>query len=142
MKDGAVIVEELIPHRNRMKLIDRVLDVNEDRAVAESRTSPDWPLLEDGGVSPIVLIELVAQCAGIYIGWLERLKTGAKHGGSGWLVGVKQAEFFIDPIPLEKNILTEAVITKSFDNYREIDGFSRIGDTVIGNVTVQIFRSK
>ncbi len=57
-------IETLIPHRDRMKLISDVLDVNADRAVTSSIVSDRWPLFKGAYVDPIVLIELVAPDGG------------------------------------------------------------------------------
>ncbi len=80
-------IEALIPHRDRMKLINGVLDVNADIAVTSALVTERWPLCHGSTVDPIVLIEIVAQTASVYISW----KKGADKGvsGGGWLVGVK-----------------------------------------------------
>jgi len=46
-------VESLIPHRNRMKLIDEIMVVDEKTAVTASVVTETWPMVE--GVPQIVL---------------------------------------------------------------------------------------
>ena len=53
-------IDELLPHRDRMRLVDEVIEVNEKKAVTRSKVTENWPLFEDDSVNPIVLIELVA----------------------------------------------------------------------------------
>ena len=55
--------------------------------------------MENGSVSPLILIELTAQTAGIATGWEESVIKGKKIDGQlGWLVGIKQADFHINEI--------------------------------------------
>jgi predicted hotdog family 3-hydroxylacyl-ACP dehydratase len=86
-------VERLIPHRNRMRLVDEILDVDDKGAVTASTVTQDWPLVRKGKVSCLVLVELVAQTAGVCVGWREHQKTGGDLEGTGWMVGVKEAVF-------------------------------------------------
>ena len=80
-----VDIEELLPHRNGMKLIDSIIEVNEEGAVSESTVTDKWPLIEGDSINPIALIELVAQTAGICIGWEELKKRGRiSRGRDGW----------------------------------------------------------
>ena len=82
---------DLIPHRDGMKLIDTILAVDEHRAVTRSVVSERWPLVEDGCASPILLVELVAQTAGVNNGWARIKKKGLHSEKKGWLVGIKRA---------------------------------------------------
>ncbi len=136
-------IERLIPHRDRMKLVDRILGVETDAATTESTAGPNWPLASETGIHPLVLVELVAQSAAVSIGWKELMETGAAVG-SGWLVGIKSAVFPADPIPAGSRITTRAEIRFNMDNYTEIHGVCRAGDpeAVIGSVTLQVMRGE
>ncbi|RLC00730.1 MAG: hypothetical protein DRI57_31950, partial [Deltaproteobacteria bacterium] len=57
-------IEELIPHRDRMKLIDRIIEVDDETALTESVVTREWPLYDGNSVNSIILIELAAQTAG------------------------------------------------------------------------------
>lgn len=88
-----VNIEQLIPHRNHMRLADKIIDAQEQYAVTESVVTEKWPLAQDDGVSSLVLIELAAQTSAICVVWKEFEQKGKTKGGKGWLVGVKQADF-------------------------------------------------
>ena len=134
-----VSVEEFIPHRGRMKLIDEIVSVDEKTAVTESIVKQDWPLFEDNAVSPLTLIELAAQTAGVCIGWKEAIMKGKDtEGRSGWLVGIKQALFYLDRIPINSRIRVRSEKSYSLDNYLEVIGVAKIGPKVIGEVKLQI----
>jgi predicted hotdog family 3-hydroxylacyl-ACP dehydratase len=134
-------IDELLPHRERMRLVDEVIEVNEKKAVTRSKVTENWPLFEDDSVNPIVLIELVAQTAGISLGWTEKKNNGINPQGKGWLVGIKEASFHLEKIPLNSQIITDSEKVFDFDNYKEIRGIARIKGEIAGKVTVQVVQS-
>jgi predicted hotdog family 3-hydroxylacyl-ACP dehydratase len=141
MTPSGINIEELIPHRDRMKLIDKVVEVDEETAVTESVVKENWPLVGEDSVSPLILIELVAQTAGACVGWKEAVKEGLDiEGRTGWLVGIKQALFYLDKIPLNARIRVNSKKDFSFENYYEILGIAKIDSQVVGEVKLQIVR--
>ena len=137
----SVDIEELLPHRNGMKLIDSIIEVNKEGAVSESTVTEKWPLIEGDSINPIVLIELVAQTGGICLGWEEFKKKGKNTEGTGWLAGVKEARFYRKTIPLGSQIITDVRKVFDFENYHEISGMIRVGGDLVGKVSVQIVKS-
>ena len=134
-----VSIEELIPHRGRMKLIDEIIRVDEETAVTESIVNREWPLFQEDAVSPFILIELAAQTAGICVGWEESIIKGKDiEGRLGWLVGIKKALFHLDKIPINSRIRVRSKKSFCFENYLEFDGVAKIGAKVIGEVRLQI----
>jgi predicted hotdog family 3-hydroxylacyl-ACP dehydratase len=70
-------VLELLPHRPPMVLVERLLAVDEDRAVARCRCriGSDSPLLQEGRIPRMLMIEMLAQSAACLKGYIE-LKRG------------------------------------------------------------------
>ena len=135
-----VDIEALIPHRDRMKLINDVLDINADTAVTSSLVSDQWPLCHGSFVDPIVLIEIVAQTAGVHISWKRGIDKGV--GGVGWLVGIKNADFFWDRIPLQTALITTVKNLYSAENYNVLEGTVMTGRDLLGRIQIQVFRSE
>lgn len=133
-------IEDLIPHRERMKLVDQIIEVDEAKAVTLSTVTDKWPLVQNDFVNPLVLIEIVAQTSAVSIGWKKLRKDGNNAGGKGWLVGIKVAKFFVDKIPLNTSIRTQTKINFSLDNYTEILGISKIGSDLVGEIVLQVLR--
>ncbi len=133
-------IEDLIPHRDGMKLIEKIIELNAESVVAEATVTGDWPLYEDGFVDSLVLIELAAQTAGLSISWGEKQKTGGSgSGGSGWLVGIRKASFSVQKIPVNTRI---KICTKNgfkFEKYIEISGTAEIDSQTVGEVVLQVF---
>jgi predicted hotdog family 3-hydroxylacyl-ACP dehydratase len=122
-------IETLIPHRDRMKLIDDVLEANADKAITSSLVS-----------DPLVLIELVAQTAGIHISWKKGIDKGV--GGGGWIVGIKSADFFLDRIPIHTELTTTVRNLYSAENYNVLEGTVSAGKDLLGRIQIQVFRSE
>lgn len=132
-------VEDLLPHRGRMRLVDDILELNTEIAVSKSRVTNQWPLFDGSGVSSLMIIELVAQTCGLSNG-LNQMQT---HGSikKGFLVGIKAASFEQAVLPLGAEIITEATNRFKFETFREIEGTSKIGSTVVGKVTLQVMQA-
>jgi predicted hotdog family 3-hydroxylacyl-ACP dehydratase len=133
-------IESLIPHRNRMKLVEKIVHVDHDRAISEATVHDSWPLCKDSAVSPIILIELVAQTAGICIGWKERVNHNSEFGGKGWIVGVKHAVFHMDEISVNTKIITRSEVDFTRHNYAVFLGTASVDSVSAGEIILQVFR--
>jgi len=131
-------IEALIPHRGRMRLIGEVMAVDDDRAITLYVVTEEWPLYRDGSVDALVTIELVAQTAALMEGW-KRLKSG-RGGTSGWLVGIKTADFRLPRIPLHAKLITETRKDYAMESYAVFEGTVRVGTEVVAVVSIQAFR--
>jgi predicted hotdog family 3-hydroxylacyl-ACP dehydratase len=141
--DNIKEIENLIPHRGPMKLIDTIITVDRKQAVSRATVKESWPLFADKAVSPIVLVELAAQTAGVCIGWNEKMKTdGPETKAAGWLVGIKKARFYVDMISLETCITIRSEIRLAVENYREIAATASIGDKVAAEINLQILQKE
>jgi len=134
-------LEDLLPHRGHMLLVDQVLEVDCQHALTLCRVSPSWPMADDKGVDPLILIELAAQSAGVCNGW-DRIQTkGIDSNQMGWLVGVKKTEIFIDTLPFGGEIITNAANNYNYENLREVCCEQRMDDKLIGRSTLQLFQA-
>lgn len=132
-------IEQLIPHRGRMKLVQELIKTGDDRCMTVSVALPEWPLCADGAINPIVLIELVAQTAGVNIG-LHEIHKDNPSGKTGWLVGIKKAEFFRSEIPVHSKIYITVMERTRDDAYAEIVGMARIESELIAEMELQVYR--
>lgn len=135
-------VETLLPHRGRMLLVDEVLALDDEQATMLSIAHQDWPLFREGVINPLILVELVAQTAGVHNG-LKRLKTrGEGLPTRGWLVGVKKAVFHVKAIAPGDSVITTASNAFVFDNLREITGTASINGRLAAEVTLQVMEAQ
>jgi len=135
-------IEDLLPHRNRMLLIDEILEVDHNMAVTGATVTDRWPFFSRNGVSSLVLIEVVAQTAGINNGWVRIQKDGIDSEKKGWLVGIKQSRFFVSTLALNDRIITRVENQFKYEGYRQILGTARIGSEVVGEVVLQVIRTE
>jgi len=136
-----VDVESLIPHRSRMKLVDEIIAVNEKTAVTASTVTENWPMVEEGAANCLVLVELVAQTAGVCLGWRERQISDGDLEGTGWIVGVKEAVFHCREIPLNSRIITQSERVFQVELYSEIEGTVHMGDKTLAEIKLQVVQS-
>jgi predicted hotdog family 3-hydroxylacyl-ACP dehydratase len=135
-------LEDVIPHRDGMLLIGRILEVDEEKAVSESTATEKWPLVTDGYVNSLVIIELAAQTTSACIGWKKKLDNSLGGNERGWLVGIKTMTFEVAEIPLHTRLITRVQTQFSFDNYTGISGTVETDDALIGSVHLQVMKSQ
>ncbi len=123
-----------------MVLIDQVLAVDRVAAVTRCVVKPSWPLAGDDGVGSLILVELAAQTAGVCNGW-ERVKTkGRDSDKTGYLVGIKRADFAVGRLSLGQSVVVRAETTYSFSSLREVECIAHCQDRSIAEITLQLFQ--
>jgi predicted hotdog family 3-hydroxylacyl-ACP dehydratase len=132
-------IEDLVPHRGRMRLVD-VFEGHDEAGdgITHSVAKETWPLCRGNCVNPHVMIELVAQATAAMAGWNDSRK--GKRVGFGYIVGIKSAWLSADPIPVgalltmkTRNILTQ-------DNYGVFSGSVHRDARFLSEVVLQVFR--
>lgn len=135
-------VEDLIPHRDRMKLIEEVVEITAEEAVTSTTVRSGWPLVEERGpegacVDPVVFIELVAQTAAVQVSTRTKQSPADRRG---WMVGVKKADFFTDMVPVDTVLTTRVRCLQSIDNYDVLQGEVSSEKGLLGRIEIQVFR--
>jgi predicted hotdog family 3-hydroxylacyl-ACP dehydratase len=131
-------IETLIPHRDRMRLLDAVVTVDADKAVTSATVTEDWPLCLEGSVDVLVTIELVAQTAALLEGW-KRLQSN-RGGATGWLVGIKTADFRCPRLIVPTTLVTEVVRSYALEGYALFTGTVSSGSEIVATMQIQAFR--
>lgn len=134
-------IEDLLPHRGSMLLIEEVLEVDAVRARTLSTVRLNWPLTDERGAESLICVELAAQTAGVCNGW-DRIQTqGLDSDQMGWLVAVKRADFFIDHLPLGGKVEARAENTLVFDKLREVASQLYQDGQLIASVVLQLYQA-
>lgn len=119
MEQNQLSAEPLIPHRLRMRLIDWVKGPTQKGLQAEAIVAEEWPLYNNGEVSSIICIELVAQA-------ISALSTWRRGGGGGprlgLLVGIKEAEFSQSSVPVGTRLKIEINELSHVGGYAVFEG--------------------
>ncbi|MFH1981175.1 MAG: hypothetical protein ABIL58_04985 [Pseudomonadota bacterium] len=138
----AVDIDALLPHRRPMRLVDEIIEADETRAVTRCVVQAHWPLVRDGAVDAMIIVELVAQTSGISNG-LERIRThGAAADRKGWLAGIKTARFTRHRIAVDTPIIVQAKNAFSFEGFREIRGSAEIDGETVAEVILQVVQAE
>lgn len=131
-------IEALIPHREPIKVITEILELDDDSGSAAAVVNERWPLCDGKTVSALVLIEAIAQTSALIEGH-KRMKK-SMGGTKGWLVGIKTAEFRTATVPLGTRITVTVNGLSSFDDYGVIEGVVKAGDDILLSAVLQAIR--
>lgn len=138
---GKFSATDLLPHKGKMLLVNDILEISEEVAVSRSRVNANWPLVANQAASALLIVELVAQTAGLSNGFTLINRQGEDANKKGWVVGIKKARFYIDQLPVGADINTRAENTFKFDEFVEVEGSAKIGTSLIGEVILQVMKA-
>ena len=133
-----VNIEDFIPHREPMRLINEVYELKEYSGVTGAVVKSTWPLCDGDSVDSLVLIEAIGQTFALADGYNNKKK--GKAIGNGWIVGIKSAEFKQSRIPVGTEIIISVKHRYSMDSYGVIDGSVKAGDDVLVVAVIQGIR--
>jgi predicted hotdog family 3-hydroxylacyl-ACP dehydratase len=133
--------ETILPHRGRMLLIDEILELDDDGAATRSVVTERWPFFNGRDVNTIVLIELVAQTAGVHNGWIRDKLHGPAADKKGWIIGIRQARLMVNAIPLGTELITRAKNQMEFEGFRDIFGTVAMETQIVAEIAIQLLRS-
>lgn len=141
VKPTDVRPESILPHRGPMLLIDEILALDDSCAVTRSVVTKKWPLCDGRNASAIVLIELVAQTSGIHNGFIREKLEGSAAGTRGWIVGIRQARFLVDTLPVGTELITRTENQMEFEGFRDICGRVEIDRQMVAEIALQLLRA-
>lgn len=124
-----------------MRLVDEIIEVDARKAVTRARVSAQWPFFDGKAVGALVLIEVVAQTAGINNSWGGKITHGEDYVTRGWLVGIKQARLYIDAVPLHTRLIARSVNQFELEGYRLVRGAVEMGGRTVAEVELQLVQS-
>ena len=120
MSEANIDIEQLIPHRLPMRLVESIASVDDATVVTRARVSDTWPTVRDGRAQTLILIELIAQTAAVLQGWRER--SEGKAGTGGLLVGIPEAKPQTTTIPVGTHLVCTVHISHGAQNYLAFTG--------------------
>ena len=134
-------IEELLPHRNGMLLIEEILEGDPKAAVSRAVVNKNWPLCDGRRVNSLVLIEVAAQTAGICAGLAMIRERGVDSDKKSWLVGIKRSRFFVESLRLHDTIITRAENSFEYEGYRQITSTASVDSRVVGEIELQAIQA-
>lgn len=136
-----VTLEDILPHREGMRLVEEVVELSTARAVTRSVVSSKWPMADAKGVDALMLVELAAQTAGVNNGWKNRLKNGPAAYHVGWMVGIKSARILIDRLHFGTTVVVESENRFEYDQLMEVYASARIDGKIVAEMVIQLMEA-
>ncbi len=99
-------LEDLLPHRPPMILLDRVEDDGEESITCGVTLRDESPFVENGFVPAVVATEYMAQCVATYAG----LKA-SRRGGEirvGYVIGARLIDLAVDAFRVGEDLVVKA----------------------------------
>ncbi len=120
MQPCSYTLEEVLPHRDPMILIDAIegVDMEEKRLIASVVAKPEW-------CASHVAIEFMAQTAAALVGCADRMKNPESPVRPGFLLGTRKLNLAIDKFIVGEKYTIEAV--------------NVFGDDIAGSFECKIF---
>jgi len=132
-----IAAERLIPHRLPMRLIDTLEAFDGETATVRVRSFRDNPLLEDDGtLTTVALLELLAQSYAAIQGYLDRAAGNpVRHG---YLVGSRRFAFFHAAKPADE-LRVELHTVGSFNGFALVEGQIRRGNLLLAEGSIKLY---
>jgi predicted hotdog family 3-hydroxylacyl-ACP dehydratase len=147
VRDTYLPIEEYLPHRGRMVLLDRLLEAQSGRALATVTIRADSPFCREGQVPAYVGVEYMAQTIGALVGW--QAKSVGEAVKTGFLVSVRN---YVSQV--ESFVLGETLFIEAKENWRDEEGLGvmdcaiyhpepgKPGTKEIAKATLMVFQPK
>ncbi len=131
-------IVQLIPHGEAMCLLDQITDWDEHHlnAITASHRRMDNPLIEDGRMEAVVLVEYGAQAAAVHAA-LQQSGLGATR--PAYLGAIKQLQLFsqyVDTSAVELQIQAQCIFNDSNGAIYDIRVRAKESDLMAGRVVL------
>ncbi len=136
MADPLPDIVDLIPHRGRMRLLDRVISVEGGAMVAEGIVRDDNPFMRDGSLVSAALVEYMAQAMAALVSW----QHGDPVPKMGYLVGAKSVVFA--PCVATPGAVVKATVRQEavLGDFAAFDGVVTVDGMVACRGNLKVFR--
>jgi predicted hotdog family 3-hydroxylacyl-ACP dehydratase len=133
-------VGELIPHRAPMILLDEMLELTPERAVAAVRITPQSQFFEDGEVPSVVMIEYMAQTIAAFAG------SGRRSSGQpielGFLLGCREMTIDVDALRPGDEVRIEIRSIWQSDKLGQFACEARMEGRTIAKAIVNVYQGR
>ncbi len=117
-----------------MRLVDRILAVDDERLQAAATVRETWPLCGNRGTDVILAVEVIAQSVSAYHHWK---KGPGREPRVGFLVGIKESRFHCRFLLLGAELVVDVRPVSLIANYGVFRGTVRQGNDIVCEALVQ-----
>lgn len=130
-------IRELIPQRDPICMVDRLLRVEGDVAETCFTVRADNFFLDDDGLlAETGVMEHIAQSASAYAGWRAR-QRGAQTAPLGFIGEVKKYRCYRRPA-VDEELQTTITLLTEFDGILVIGAETRVADDVVAETQMKV----
>ena len=129
-------VLNMIPQKPPMAMIDKIIEVTDQKAVTALTITSDNVFCEDGFFQAPGLSENIAQTAAAQVGYLSAQK--GEEPPVGFIGAIKNLKIENLPVVGEE-LITQIEIEHEIMNFTLINGISKVGDKVMAQCQMKIF---
>jgi predicted hotdog family 3-hydroxylacyl-ACP dehydratase len=133
-------IEELIPHRAPMSLLDHVVSTDGHHIVCALTIRDGATFVENGRVPATVAIEYMAQAAAAWLGALARSRA-EPTGSSGFLVGLREVVLHVDAFVRGEQLEVHAHHTWGSEAFMSFDCKVVIAGRDVATATLNVLRT-
>lgn len=128
---------QLVPHREPMRLVDRLLSCDDKSGVVETRIPGPHPLVSaTGELEPVILVELIAQGYAVFRGYLDRRAgLGVRRG---LLVGVKKIEC-LGAVYADQALRIKTTTVAELDDFAVAEGEVWCGEELLAHGEIKVW---
>lgn len=138
MTEALPPITDLVPHAGPMCLLDRVLEAEAERLLAEVQVKGDNLFCRDGAVDAWIGLEYMAQAVAAWAGWCGRRE--GKTPRIGFLLGTRRYRSALARYPVGQVLQVEVRRSYQADNgLGQFDCQIRSGETELASATITVF---
>lgn len=125
-----------MPHRPPMLMLDALLAHSEDACTCTKTFREGDPLVEDGRVSALAVIELFAQTAAAHFGYAGLVRGGGM--ASGALLGTRRIDLTVGSLAVGDEITIVARRVMAMAPMAQFECTASIGERVIASGSINV----
>lgn len=138
MKEVVYSIDELIPQRAPIQMVDALVCASEDEAVCRYSVKRAGFFIEpDGLLSEVAMVEHIAQSASAHAGWKAR-EAGATEPPIGYIGEVKNFHLYRRPA-VGETIMTKVSMGPEVQGVTLMRGESKVGEEVVADTQMKIY---
>lgn len=131
-------LEQLLPHRAPMILLDRVEEHAEGRIVCGLTLRDDSSFVENGSAPAVVATEYMAQCVAAYAGLKARRRGGEVR--IGYIIGARLVEFEVASFEVGEKLSVRARHIWGDDILGRFDCSVEAGGTRVASAILTVYQ--
>ncbi len=119
-----------------MLMIDALIAHSDEACTCTKTFREGEPLVENGRVSPLVVLELFAQTAAAHFGYAGLVRGGTI--ASGALLGTRKIDVSVDAFRVGEEITIEASRTMAMPPMAQFECVAKIGERVVASGSINV----